>query len=468
MFTIKDGVIVPQFNDSICLDYNEDNHSYSNVISMTDATTQKSFANLTDAKKESSDMKELLVVIEATHEGKTLNFTRYFGKNMENSAYTWTHPFEKPVLRHHNSYQDAIGRVKKAVFGDSQQHPGIKTIFLTMSITDPDSIQKFLDGRYKTVSIGGKAKELKCGICGADLLNDRFCGHWLGRTYSYKSKEDAEPEKITCYWDIGDMEYNEVSAVNKPADTKQGDPISMEEGDGTGSAMSTKDSDENTKKSLDDSTKELDEIDSFLDNEGASQSKVKETKETDDDTKDNNEKEREKSPSDSEDEEKKETIDSLKEKLNIIQNDMEILQSEKKTLEDSNKTLLEENKSLTKDLTDAKYDLDFRTKQNIKMLREFKKNLSSSIIALKESYKIATKEDSLDNLSSKTITELKDEINTLTSKIKDGKLKKDIVQVSSPGVVDNTNTQGTFTEGETSSNKKSKKTLIDFVDDIVN
>ena len=81
-------------------------------------------------------------------------------------------------------------------------------IKLTLHITDPDAAQKVLDGRYSTVSIGAETNSATCSICGQDIVQSGFCGHWRGNTY------DGE----VCRWILGDLWFQEVSFVNVPAD----------------------------------------------------------------------------------------------------------------------------------------------------------------------------------------------------------------------------------------------------------
>lgn len=163
--------------------------------------------------------KAIVVEIEATHSGITKNFTEYMPKKMKASASTWTNPYEKPVLREHNPYAPALGRVKAHKFGKSILNPEKDTITLTLEITDKDSIRRHLDGTALTYSIGGQASELFCSICGIDIINsDTYCGHWKGRKYEKKVDGTDKVAKETCIWQIGQMEYLEVSEVNIPAD----------------------------------------------------------------------------------------------------------------------------------------------------------------------------------------------------------------------------------------------------------
>lgn len=165
--------------------------------------------------------KAIIVEIEATHSGITRNWTEYIPEKMQKSAPSWTSPYEKPVLREHNRSGKTLGRVKAYEYKKSELKPDAYTIKLTLEITDPDTIKDHLNGAALTYSIGGIASEVFCSICGIDILNsDNWCGHWKGRIYTVKSGEgkNAKEEKVRCIWQIGLIDYIEVSVVNVPAD----------------------------------------------------------------------------------------------------------------------------------------------------------------------------------------------------------------------------------------------------------
>lgn len=164
--------------------------------------------------KDSSGVPALEVVLDATHGGYVnRNFARYNSEAMKRSYKSFYSPFPKPVLTEHNDERSPIGRVVHADFvamdnGGDASKPTSK-IRLKALITDLDAIQKVLDGRYMTVSISGKPADIKCSICGeASSFFGCKNDHERGHTYDGKS----------CFADIGDMDYSEVSFVNKPAD----------------------------------------------------------------------------------------------------------------------------------------------------------------------------------------------------------------------------------------------------------
>ena len=151
------------------------------------------------------------VETEATHSGKNHNYCIYYEDSMEIDAESFTNPFNKPMLKNHNSYSEPLGRIKQSWFGPSKLTDERSAIHLKTRVTDQDAIPKFLDGRYGTVSIGGSMGTVTCNICGKTILKDgkfKFCGHWKGETYKDQ----------VCYWGARDIEYHEVSTVNNPAD----------------------------------------------------------------------------------------------------------------------------------------------------------------------------------------------------------------------------------------------------------
>lgn len=171
-----------------------------------------------DGKLEiAENQKDRIVVwIEAIHAMTTGNYTTYTArelrgdKDKKTGQYSWTYPYEKPVLKFHKSRDgEPIGRVLAAKFSNTSQ-AGLPVIRLKVEITDKDAIEKVKDGRYKTVSIGGTAEHAYCSICGQDWLTEGMCEHWPGREYG--------DDHTVCTMILGDLDFKEVSFVNVPAD----------------------------------------------------------------------------------------------------------------------------------------------------------------------------------------------------------------------------------------------------------
>lgn len=148
------------------------------------------------------------VTLEATHTGVNRNKVNYAYDKLERSVDSWTENYNKPVLLNHDSSSDPLGRVLNGEFKQSAINPGKHCIQLSVEITNKDAIERFLDGRYRTFSIGGYTDSAVCSICGKDLMQDGYCGHQRGKKYDGKE----------CYWNLGTMEYDEISVVNCPAD----------------------------------------------------------------------------------------------------------------------------------------------------------------------------------------------------------------------------------------------------------
>lgn len=216
-----------------------------------DFSVADAFSGLSAADKRAA--KALNVVIEASHAG-IINGNQFFylPKGMANGAKTFVEPFQKPVLVNHDIKSDPIGRILSSEYKDygleaafikDSNHPvdaldyimdwvkgskfkakdykGLGHLELEAEINDAEAIQKILDKRYLTVSIGGACANVTCSRCGADIkeeLTDMLagkevsneCNHMQGFKYS-----DSEPP---LFYIAGDMEFDEVSYVTTPAD----------------------------------------------------------------------------------------------------------------------------------------------------------------------------------------------------------------------------------------------------------
>ena len=151
--------------------------------------------------------------IEAIHAGKTKNNSFFQpmklkgDPELKSGVFSWTHPYSKPMLTHHNQIDgEPIGRVIEAEYTQNTL-AGREGILVKAKISDPEAIEKVLDGRYSTVSIGGETDSAKCSVCGQELTED-WCGHEKGEFY----------EGQECYWIMGDIWFKELSFVNVPAD----------------------------------------------------------------------------------------------------------------------------------------------------------------------------------------------------------------------------------------------------------
>lgn len=199
---------------------------------------------ISDSKKVTS----IRVGIEATHSGiVNKNYKFYTPVGMKNGADSFTKPYNKPVTVNHSNVSSPIGRVVSAEYVQyntstdvnslststnakfldkikkyvasadysAMGYKGLGHLYLVAEITDADAIQKIIDRRYMTVSIGGGSNAMYCSICGVNNMAD-YCNHYPGQTY--------EDEK--CYFISGDqMEFDHVSYVNSPADVNTASEI---------------------------------------------------------------------------------------------------------------------------------------------------------------------------------------------------------------------------------------------------
>lgn len=171
--------------------------------------------------------RKLIVKMEAIHVGRTANYTFYTEQGLKDGIKSWTHPYLKPVLTHHNSHNgETIGRILQVEYSEATMS-GRKGLIFTCEITDPEAIEKVLDGRYQTVSIGATTDKVTCNICGTDRTKE-WCEHWRGESYDGQE----------CHYNIGTTFGREVSYVNVPADEDAGNiAISVEDGESNESSM---------------------------------------------------------------------------------------------------------------------------------------------------------------------------------------------------------------------------------------
>lgn len=183
---------------------------------------------------------------------KTRNSAIYLPDEMYSGMKSFISPFPKPILPHHKETEDPIGRVvdiryidtansiittdrraaaamnifrdksstKKARLGavktfldleQTEGYMGVGHLYGLWELTDPDAIQKALDGRYLTVSTSFSPKGAHCSTCAmnGDLIDWRHddCDHSQGKFY------DGYP----CVAVPFGFEYDHVSPVNDPA-----------------------------------------------------------------------------------------------------------------------------------------------------------------------------------------------------------------------------------------------------------
>jgi hypothetical protein len=191
----------------------------------------------------------LLITYDLSHSGRRINNRIYPVRGQKLGIKTLTEPYNKPILVHHDSARDPIGRfvggqwidlsnqavghfrnindflkVQDAYEADDPQRiydvmkefgllanrkwPGLGVMQAQAKISDKDAVEKFLDGRYQTFSAGSGTDRHVCSVCMSDWATGDVCEHRHGRIY------DGE----MCVFITGRFSVNEGSVVNMPAD----------------------------------------------------------------------------------------------------------------------------------------------------------------------------------------------------------------------------------------------------------
>jgi hypothetical protein len=178
---------------------------------------------------------KLKVEIDATHSGVLINNRVYPGRHVQHGYKSFfskarggTSDFDKPILKHHDLYDDPIGRIIDAKYTqlkygesfeqdflspDSNGSKGSGVVTITGIISDPDAIKKIVDSRFLSVSAGHTSPSALCSTCGESVLD---CEHMPGRRYD-QDGELNEESGTPCYVITGPMTYHECSFVNLPA-----------------------------------------------------------------------------------------------------------------------------------------------------------------------------------------------------------------------------------------------------------
>lgn len=155
----------------------------------------------------------IIQLIEGIHVGPTRNFNWYMNEALIGSVPTWTQPYQRPLIMHHNETDGrTIGRVLAVEHVSHNTRSGTPALVFTCNVPDKEGKEQIQDGRLKTVSIGVIAHDVRCSICGKQIELDEYgdstCGHMKGEEYS----------GATCYWQIYKMEAKELSYVIVPSD----------------------------------------------------------------------------------------------------------------------------------------------------------------------------------------------------------------------------------------------------------
>ena len=413
------------------------------VMSLVDSNGQS--IQITDSVSNDKLPDKLNVVVEATHTGINRNKVNYSYENLDKSKDSWTKDYNKPVLLNHDSSSDPLGRVKASNFKQSVINPDKHTIELNLEITNKAAIERFLDGRYSTFSIGGYTDSAVCSICGKDMMKDGFCGHRRGQTYDNKE----------CYWNLGQMDYDEISVVNSPADVHaQAISLSVVGEDGQEDSIVP---DENHDETAGEPTGEqgdsakidgniLDSIDNILgtkNSDGDNKPDEPESKPEEPESKPEDNK-----PTSAEEPtgEQGDSIESLKEKIASLENQVSTLQSEVGTKDGiiaakdvEIETLSNERDELKAKLETSQEDSVGLVKQNAALAKFAHSSLAERVVDLQIVSGEKTLEDKEQLLKDYSIMTSKKLNDTISELYKSGRIHNR-VRVINPGVVnDSTN-----------------------------
>lgn len=151
----------------------------------------------------------LYVPAEGVHSIITGNYTYYEPNCLKESVPLWTTPYGIPIIYHHKEHDSKIiGRIKKAEYVKESKRTNTPALRFLFAIGDQEGKEGVLNKTLKTLSIGARAKDLRCSICGKNIAREGFCEHEKGRYYDGK----------LCYWVVKRIEPKEISYVIVPSD----------------------------------------------------------------------------------------------------------------------------------------------------------------------------------------------------------------------------------------------------------
>lgn len=459
----------------------EGNYSISNISDAKGKTL-----NIAELKDSEDDLpKSIIIDVEATHAGKNLNYAIYPDYSLANDHKTYLKDFAKPLLKNHDTHSEPLGRVVETDFSDSQISAGKKAVKLKIKVSDSDAIKKFIDGRYKTFSIGASADTITCDICKTKIVKDGvidFCGHWRGQSYELAVDGSEETTTKTAYWTFEDMYFSEISVVNKPADRDaQLTGITVEDGkvDGLEDGQYSK---EALLKLINDADDDEELFASIMDNLDIKDNAEEEPEEDDSTSDDNSDVDNDSDDatgddSDSDDEtdddpeeepEDEKTVESLKDEIEVLENSNQELQDKVKELEDEVKALEKSLEDKEKELDEATSDNKVLEKENEVVLdkmslfaRKLKNQLENRLMDLKL---VTHESDVTDDEKGRFKNEIKDmSIKEMSAQIDDLKRK-----VKPRHLKDNTLGENSGKNVETIMTKDEKETLGDYIQDLAN
>ena len=156
--------------------------------------------------------KRFVVEIAALHEGISKNYNKYTKEALTEAVDSWLFPYPKPILINHDMNAEPLGRIIKASMAVNTE--AVSYVKLRAALADVAAIEKVLDGRYLTGSVGAMPSAAICSICNQDVVSaskeGMACGHERGRIYEGK----------TCVYEHRGISFFEYSFVNAPGDSQ--------------------------------------------------------------------------------------------------------------------------------------------------------------------------------------------------------------------------------------------------------
>lgn len=346
------------------------------------------------SESEKKDKKKKLVLkprIEAIHAGRTRNDNIYPAEKLKgdyklkSGVYSFLQPYPKPVIKNHDTDSEPLGRVTNAQF-ITDSATGKEAVVIIPEITDPETIEKILDGRYLTVSIGATTDSAICNICGKDIIKEGWCGHVRGEEY----------DGVVCGWIVGNLWFDEVSFVNVPADSDakvidKGELTTMEAYIQVGEEYYNISSETDETKLTEAQAKllgltESAEQDPFQ-SKGGSEKVSAKTVALGEHEKVVQEKEQLQSQLEEKAQEITELNTKLQEKEQLIKEKEELIVEKDKALEEKENLLKEKEQKLeelNKDIEELKTKNESLEEENISLRTEMRKNLAETVVMLKE------------------------------------------------------------------------------------
>ena len=186
------------------------------IISEVYSVSLPSYANNFSINKDNNQ--EIYIEISATHTGYVnKNFYWYNSDDIKKDMISFLKPYPKPIVTGHE-FEDPNTTIGRVVTVDFINLPKLNIddiyspegfVKVIAKITDLDAIQKILDQRFLTVSIGGESSKVFCSICNEQITDPYEHEHKRGEKYDGK----------LAYWVVKGIEYTQIAFVNTPADS---------------------------------------------------------------------------------------------------------------------------------------------------------------------------------------------------------------------------------------------------------